>query len=211
MFFFFKQKTAYEMRISDWSSDVCSSDLLEPGKDIRITLLEGSDRILSALPEKMSAAAHKLLVERGVAVQTSVRVAEVRQDALIDSDGRSYPVDLCVWAAGIEAPAFLKDLGLETNRINQVVVDAGLRTSDPAIYAMGDCAQTPWHGEQGALPARAQVAHQQASFLLPEMEQRIKGGKRQERIFRFRSEEHTSELQSLMRTSYAVLCLKKHT
>src|SRR3546814_1528545 len=29
LFFFFKQKTAYEMRISDWSSDVCSSDLLE--------------------------------------------------------------------------------------------------------------------------------------------------------------------------------------
>src|SRR3546814_1467244 len=30
IFFFFKQKTAYEMRISDWSSDVCSSDLLAP-------------------------------------------------------------------------------------------------------------------------------------------------------------------------------------
>src|SRR3546814_4246784 len=29
-FFFFKQKTAYEMRISDWSSDVCSSDLMPP-------------------------------------------------------------------------------------------------------------------------------------------------------------------------------------
>src|SRR3546814_2183708 len=29
MFFFFKQKTAYEMRISDWSSDVCSSDLVK--------------------------------------------------------------------------------------------------------------------------------------------------------------------------------------
>src|SRR3546814_7409630 len=28
IFFFFKQKTAYEMRISDWSSDVCSSDLI---------------------------------------------------------------------------------------------------------------------------------------------------------------------------------------
>src|SRR3546814_6651448 len=40
MFFFFKQKTAYEMRISDWSSDVCSSDLLvgelvgEIGRDV---------------------------------------------------------------------------------------------------------------------------------------------------------------------------------
>src|SRR3546814_6311648 len=32
-FFFFKQKTAYEMRISDWSSDVCSSDLLAAPRD----------------------------------------------------------------------------------------------------------------------------------------------------------------------------------
>src|SRR3546814_2194739 len=30
--FFFKQKTAYEMRISDWSSDVCSSDLVSAGR-----------------------------------------------------------------------------------------------------------------------------------------------------------------------------------
>src|SRR3546814_10283243 len=35
-FFFFKQKTAYEMRISDWSSDVCSSDLLCSAADIPI-------------------------------------------------------------------------------------------------------------------------------------------------------------------------------
>src|SRR3546814_7597326 len=34
LFFFFKQKTAYEMRISDWSSDVCSSDL--PNKTLRV-------------------------------------------------------------------------------------------------------------------------------------------------------------------------------
>src|SRR3546814_12228595 len=34
IFFFFKQKTAYEMRISDWSSDVCSSDLLDGLSDL---------------------------------------------------------------------------------------------------------------------------------------------------------------------------------
>src|SRR3546814_16077384 len=34
-FFFFKQKTAYEMRISDWSSDVCSSDLLRQCREAR--------------------------------------------------------------------------------------------------------------------------------------------------------------------------------
>src|SRR3546814_18864163 len=38
MMFFFKQKTAYEMRISDWSSDVCSSDLLEV---IEVGILQG--------------------------------------------------------------------------------------------------------------------------------------------------------------------------
>src|SRR3546814_9785555 len=36
--FFFKQKTAYEMRISDWSSDVCSSDLRPPAARTWLTL-----------------------------------------------------------------------------------------------------------------------------------------------------------------------------
>src|SRR3546814_5888032 len=36
VFFFFKQKAAYEMRISDWSSDVCSSDLSRKGSGVRI-------------------------------------------------------------------------------------------------------------------------------------------------------------------------------
>src|SRR3546814_1315708 len=50
-FFFFKQKTAYEMRISDWSSDVCSSDLdihvgehsVRPNMDVVWELLQRSD------------------------------------------------------------------------------------------------------------------------------------------------------------------------
>src|SRR3546814_12289533 len=41
--FFFKQKTAYEMRISDWSSDVCSSDLVRMAQDfsMRLPLIDG--------------------------------------------------------------------------------------------------------------------------------------------------------------------------
>src|SRR3546814_21010278 len=41
VFFFFKQKTAYEMRISDWSSDVCSSDLQRSKRDD----VDGVDRL----------------------------------------------------------------------------------------------------------------------------------------------------------------------
>src|SRR3546814_4637229 len=48
LFFFFKQKTAYEMRISDWSSDVCSSDLYRhrPGS---VCSTEGRNHFSSAL------------------------------------------------------------------------------------------------------------------------------------------------------------------
>src|SRR3546814_6746248 len=41
LFCFFKQKTAYEMRISDWSSDVCSSDLQEDGRQHRAPEIDG--------------------------------------------------------------------------------------------------------------------------------------------------------------------------
>src|SRR3546814_8246992 len=51
-FFFFKQKTAYEMRISDWSSDVCSSDLLwidAKGKELRHRFVRGLMRSAARL------------------------------------------------------------------------------------------------------------------------------------------------------------------
>src|SRR3546814_10267544 len=69
MFFFFKQKTAYEMRISDWSSDVCSSDLAWLGRAINIGVNQpylhsepfernGKIRRQSRFPDPTLAAAH---------------------------------------------------------------------------------------------------------------------------------------------------------
>src|SRR3546814_4963682 len=57
--FFFKQKTAYEMRISDWSSDVCSSDLRAEGQqDVVMVRHAGLQpaRVLSAHPDDCSSA-----------------------------------------------------------------------------------------------------------------------------------------------------------
>src|SRR3546814_3367771 len=56
-FFFFKQKTAYEMRISDWSSDVCSSDLGGAAQARRDEAVDGSaDPSLQALHRRLSRA-----------------------------------------------------------------------------------------------------------------------------------------------------------
>src|SRR3546814_8544749 len=110
--FFFKQKTAYEMRISDWSSDVCSSDL-------QIDLLTV-----------------------GVVDQTEARRVHDDLDSLIK---------LC------------------------------------EVLTVADTAagQRRWRQLRGPRPAQRCRADGD------------------------RSEEHTSELQSLMRISYAVCCLKK--
>src|SRR3546814_1131664 len=118
-FFFFKQKTAYEMRISDWSSDVCSSDL-DPVHRRRLRIRAGD---------------------------------EVR-----------------VLVAGQGGAAFA---GLYAR--------AGTRQARRACRD-GDRARL--HPDRHALRPAAHRAG-------------------------LRSEEHTSELQSLMRNSYAVFCLKK--
>ena len=73
------------------------------------------------------------------------------------ADGRVLPAELVVWAAGVKAPDFLKDLaGLETNRINQLVVQPTLQTTrDDDIFAIGDCAACPWPEAKAARAAGA--------------------------------------------------------
>src|SRR3546814_1144764 len=122
-FFFFKQKTAYEMRISDWSSDVCSSDL------VRQSDVPAADDVRGDLPGRGAGVAG---VGGGAAQSADVAGAGVR-------------VGDAAW------PASLLKAGPVRDRSSTI------------------------------------DAHP---------------------LFR-RSEEHTSELQSLMRISYAVFCLKK--
>lgn len=159
---------------------------LTPSRDLSITLVEGAERILVALPPELSSRATKLLLNRGIKVCTNVRVTEVQATQIIDQHGESYAADLCVWAAGIQAPSFLTTLGLETNSINQLIVNERLETVNPHIYAIGDCAQAPWLGEDQNLPARAQVAHQQASYLYKVFSQKIKDSTHTAKPFKYK-------------------------
>src|SRR3546814_3994718 len=124
--FFFKQKTAYEMRISDWSSDVCSSDLIDGG-----TITADGDIALTA----------------GGAI--AIAQATMQGDGLLSLAGTD----------GISV-----DTLVSQGRTS-------LASSDGAITIAN-------LASQGAINAA-------------------------------RSEEHTYELQSLIRISYAVFCLNK--
>src|SRR3546814_2558734 len=144
-FFFFKQKTAYEMRISDWSSDVCSSDLGN------VAAICGTR-------------------------QPDLSVLRVRPDALA--------------ALQIDAPQQLHGIAVALARRQGQQPQAALGIGRKPAVARLD--QRIAEVALGIGIARCNRPLEQAPTLC-----------------RIRSEEHTSELQSLMRISYAVFCLKK--
>jgi NADH dehydrogenase len=156
-------------------------DRVDPEKDIQVHLIEAADRVLPALPPRLSQATQDLLRKLGVLVHTSAKVAAVQADGVQLSDGRLLPAELVVWAAGVKAADFLKDIaGLETNRSNQLLVRPTLQTTrDDDIFVIGDCAACAWPeangGKGGFVPPRAQAAHQQASHVAAQIKRRLAG------------------------------------
>jgi NADH:ubiquinone reductase (H+-translocating) len=151
-------------------------DRIDPWRDIRLVLIEAQDRVLPGLPLHISKAARTMLQRMSIDVRTGTRVMQVTPDGLRLGDGFFIAAKLVVWAAGVKAPAVLRQLdGLETNRINQLVVDATLQTTrDPDIFAIGDCAACPRPGTSTTVPPRAQAAHQQAAHLARQIERRLR-------------------------------------
>src|SRR3546814_2518099 len=142
-FFFFKQKTDYGMRISDWSSDVCSSDLLSGIFDLRIGCAHGS---------RQSGCRHRAgRADLALTADLGPGNGRVELDEHADRAGGQQDI--------VHARA------IRTRPEIPIVAQHG---GDDARGAVGGCSDDP-----------------------------------------SRSEEHTSELQSLMRISYAVFCLKK--
>ncbi len=152
-------------------------DKIDPDKDIKITLIEAADRLVPALPRRLSDATARLLGELGVEIRTRARVTEVGPDGVRLAGGDFVPSELVVWSAGVRGPDVLKNLdGLETSASGQLVVRPTLQTTrDDDIFAMGDCAYLVPEGETRPIPPRAQAAHQEASHLLKQLRRRLEG------------------------------------
>jgi NADH dehydrogenase len=159
--------------------DLVSYNLDRIGLDmqIKIELIEAAPRILPALPESLAAATADVLRGLGVNIRTGRRVMEVCASEVVLDGGEIVPAELIVWAAGIKAPDYLRDLdGLETDRINRLVVRPTLQTTkDDDIFAIGDCANCILPGMKDPLPPTAQVAHQQSGFMITVVSKRLRG------------------------------------
>ncbi|GIZ51694.1 NAD(P)/FAD-dependent oxidoreductase [Noviherbaspirillum aridicola] len=158
----------------------------DPEKDIKIVVIDASPRLLAALPEKLSSAVEHELTELDIEVITNARVVEVTREGVRLADGSFIPSGIVVWAAGIKIPDFLKEIdGLETNRINQLVVHRTMQTTrDPNIFAIGDCAAIPQGEGKPSVPPRAQSAHQEAATLAKSLVRRLQGKPLLEFVYR---------------------------
>lgn len=145
-------------------------------KPIKITVINAADQLLPGMSQKISDGAKQILEESGVTVLNSSKVIALeKNNAIIEHKGEKINLyaDLTVWAAGVKSPDFLSKLGLETNRGNQFIVNGQLQTSDPAIFAIGDCACAKWINspkEGMNVPPRAQSAHQMSEYLVKYLE-----------------------------------------
>ncbi len=158
------------------------ADLLDSYMDITgqtvnidVSIIEGANRILPALPEYLSTVTTTQLQQLGINILTGESVTEITATAVHTASGKTIECNIPVWAAGIKAPGALNNTqGLETNKINQLLVRQTLQTTqDDNIFAMGDCAACAWKDGQW-IPPRAQSAHQQAKMLAKSIKLHLK-------------------------------------
>jgi NADH dehydrogenase len=141
--------------------------------EVRVLLLEASDRLLSALPGPLGAYALRRL--RGMTVQVHLKttVERVTADALFLKGGEAVSTKTVVWTAGVRGDPDVEQRGLLTNSRGQVKVLPTLQVPDhPEAYVVGDLASV----EGGPpLPMVAPVAMQQGEWAARNILRQIAG------------------------------------
>ncbi len=130
--------------------------------EVRVLLFEAGDRVLSAYPPKLSAAAQRSLERRSVEVRTGARVTAIDDRGLTVVAGgveERVGTRTVLWAAGVEASPLGAQLGAPRDRAGRVEVSPDLSVpGHPEVFVIGDLARMVSNGAQ--VPGVAQGAIQ---------------------------------------------------
>src|SRR2546421_4608239 len=130
-------------------------------KDVRILLLEATDRLLAAMPERLREAAGKTLWRKYVEVRFGATVADYDGERIRLKSGEVIPAQAVIWAAGVRASPLNATLGIATARQGRIAVEPTLQVAGhPEVYVIGDAAYRETNGVP--LPMVAPVAIQMA-------------------------------------------------
>ena len=143
-------------------------------KDVRILLLEATDKLLPALPERLREAAGKTLWRKYVEVRFGATVADFdgRQARL--KSGEIIPAQTVIWAAGVRAAPLTATLGLAPARQGRIPVAPTLQLAGhPEVFIIGDAAYREQDGEP--LPMVAPVAIQMGESVARNIARQLRG------------------------------------
>jgi NADH dehydrogenase len=143
-------------------------------KDVRILLLEATDRLLAAMPERLREAAGRTLWRKWIEVRFNASVADFDGERVRLKSGEVIPAHTVVWAAGVRATALNERLGLPTGRQGRIPVEPTLQVREhPEVYIIGDAAYREENGE--ALPMVAPVAMQMGESVARNIARTLRG------------------------------------
>lgn len=110
---------------------------------IDVHIVEFLPRLMARQLDEMASIKLQAHIEGfGIGLHCGASTRRITQDSVVLADGTSLPVDLVIISAGVKPNAELaRDAGLAVD--SGVLVNARLQTSDPDIYAAGDCVQIP--------------------------------------------------------------------
>ncbi|MEM8954911.1 MAG: NAD(P)/FAD-dependent oxidoreductase [Verrucomicrobiota bacterium] len=138
----------------------------------RIYLVEAADRLLTMYDERLSEYTRKKLTALGVTVVTGRMVKEITEGK-VDLGDEVIEAETIIWAAGVEAPALTKTLGVELDRGGRIIVDGDLSVpGHPEVFAMGDianCVDQSGIRVPGLCPAALQMGKHVAQVISNEV------------------------------------------
>lgn len=161
----------------------------------RVLLLEGSDRVLQALPPALSAKAEAQLRGLGVEVQTGCRVVGIDGEGVSVQQGegaepRRIEARTVVWAAGVAASPLGRLLDVPLDRAGRVQVDGFLRIpGHPEVFVIGDLAAAQSREADGRLrpvPGVSPAAKQMGAHAARSILAALRGGEPGLQPFRYR-------------------------
>lgn len=137
----------------------------------RIILVEGADRVLPLMSERLSRKAQHQLEKLGVQVRTKAQVTDIDATGVYAA-GEHIPARTVFWAAGVTASPIAKSLNTSLDRAGRVLVKPDLSIdSDDRCYVIGDLASLQQNGKP--VPGVAQAALQQGKYVAESIRRRL--------------------------------------
>ncbi|HKL43181.1 MAG TPA: FAD-dependent oxidoreductase [Clostridia bacterium] len=156
--------TGVEMvgELAEWRDKLCDTYAIDPS-DVNISIVEGQEKLLPIISDKLSMKAQKRLEKMNVNVLLNSFINKVDENFIELSDGSKVNTNTLIWTAGVQGCGFAEKVGLNIDRSKRIKSNKHLQALDHEdVYLVGDNVYFVEEGEDRPLPQIVETALQTA-------------------------------------------------